>query len=242
MAESTEKKKITRANSSAVTLSDIKLLIEDMRKDVTDTMNRGYASLNKSIEETNTRLSKLEEANDNLRSKNKKLKEEIKNLKISSENNLESIADEIHLRHLRQANLIIFGVPEKVDGSINVRKDCDIVYVNEILKELNIEFDVARNFLTEPPIRIGRPKDNGVRPLRIICASMTMKNKILRASTSLKDKEQYRAVFIHPDWTPMQQVGDKKLRAELKRRKEAGEDVIVRRGKIVEKQNFPDCF
>ena len=44
---------------------------------------------------------------------------------------------------------------------------------------------------------------------------------------------QFRGVFVNQDLTLIQQKEEKSLREELKLRKSSGENVVIRRGKIV---------
>jgi regulator of replication initiation timing len=237
---STPGKKTTRSNStSGLTLSDIKTLIENMRKDILDTMKKENAKINKNIEELSTRLCRLEKANAELRLENEKLKEDVKELMTTKDDNFASIVDELHLRSIRNLNLIYFGIHEKSDGSLEERRVYDKEFCDNLLSKLGI------NETVDQPVRIGRPKNNAPRLLRIKCTSQEEKLRILRSSKTLRDLPEYKNVYIHPDRTPMQQAAHKALREELRRRKLEGEDVMIFKGKIVEKmdqQNFQERF
>ena len=50
---------------------------------------------------------------------------------------------------------------------------------------------------------------------------------------NLRKSEQWKGVYISPDLTPSEREEGKKLRDELKARRARGEQVIIRRGRIV---------
>ena len=77
----------------------------------------------------------------------------------------------------------------------------------------------------------------GSRPIRAVCIAATKKYEILRRSKSLRHSQTFKDIYINPDLTPLQQKESRLLRIELKQRREIGEDVMIRRGKIVSKRN-----
>ena len=237
-------KKNTRSNSTGggpPTLSDIKALLDSVEKRILDSMKKDNESINKNIQLLCSRLTQLETSYKVLKFENDSLRQEIKELKSSSTDNLTQIADELHLRSLRQCNVIVFGASEKMDGSLGTRQEHDKSFCKELFSKIkvNVSFD-------EEPFRLGRPRTDGhPRPIRIKCNSTQERNAVLRASRELRDLPEYNSVFIHPDRTPIQQAAHRKLREELKFRRQNGEEVTIFRGKIVEKnetQNFAARF
>ena len=72
--------------------------------------------------------------------------------------------------------------------------------------------------------------------LKVILKSTENQELLIKSASRLSKlpgAHEFRKVFIKPDLTPLQQSQEKALRFELKRRRDAGEDVILRRGKIV---------
>ena len=237
-------KKNTRSNSTGggpPTLSDIKALLDSVEKRILDSMKKDNENINKSIQLLCSRLTQLETSYKELKFENDNLKQQIKELKSSSADNLTQIADELHLRSLRQCNIIIFGASEKKDGSLGARQEHDKSFCTELFSKIKVDAS-----LDEEPFRLGRPRNDGhPRPVKIKCNSVQERNAILRASRELRDLPEYNGVFVHPDRTPIQQAAHKKLREELKIRRQNGEEVIIFRGKIVEKsetQNFAARF
>ena len=52
----------------------------------------------------------------------------------------------------------------------------------------------------------------------------------------LRNSEEYGNIYISPDLTPQKQQRDKALRDEVKRRRSQGEEVEIRRGRVVVKE------
>ena len=191
--------------------------------------------MNEDIQQILLRMNRLDQANEELKRENKHLREEMEKLKSAQENILSQTADELHLRSLRASNLILFGVPEDSSGTLIERKEKDSSFCATLLTELGLDEDF------EHVQRIGKIKPGGVRPLRMKCKSVDQKYRILQSSKGIKDLPYYESVFINPDRTPMQLEEDKKLRAELKKQRLDGRDVIIFRGKVIERnmrQNF----
>ncbi len=227
--EKTPHTKNTRSNSSVVTLSDIKNLLENTRNDILQTMTRENQRINDKLQQLLARTNELENANKDLRLQNMKLTEEVRELQRKRENEISEITEELHHRSIREQNLIFFGVPEQLEGSVADRQKCDIELCKEIVRTIGVEDHINQ------PMRLGRTNKNSSRPLRLKCTSFDQKQNILRRCRSLRSFEAFKYVYINPDRTPMQQAANKALREELMRRRNAGEDVYIFKGKVVEK-------
>lgn len=81
-------------------------------------------------------------------------------------------------------------------------------------------------------------------PPRVVFDSSRSRNDFLRSSPIISrptttetgdcdEMSPFRGIFIKLDLSPREQEIDKQLRFELKRRREAGERVVIRGGKIV---------
>ena len=80
-------------------------------------------------------------------------------------------------------------------------------------------------------VHVSRP-----RPLKVVFENHHERNEFLRSASNLRKNDhfgKFRGVFIKPDLSPREQEADKRLRSELRRRKEDGEKVTIRRGRIV---------
>ena len=232
-----QQKRSTRANShSNITLSDIKDLIESSKKELLKAVEQETEKLTNCINQLRLRVESLEKSNEALHQKNGQMEAEIEELKSERCQEI----NELQERVFRQNNLIISGVAEKTEGSVQDRKAHDVSVCEKLCNELGIMGDF------EEITRIGR-NDTGPKPrlIRLRCKVMNMKQSILRNSKKLKDLPAYKGIFINPDRTRLQQKNDKALRDELKRRRGHGENVIISNNKIIdikERLNFQNRF
>ena len=163
----------------------------------------------------------------------KSLKEQVWGLS----ENYANIMNEVEERERRRPNLIVAGLQEKEVGSVEERKEWDSIKVDELFEELcNFEDSVVSSVY-----RIGKINSSRPRLLKIICRDVNSKRSLLSKSKYLRDSIDFKNVYLNPDLTPIQQKENKRLREELKARRDRGEDVFIRHGRIVEKgfrQNF----
>lgn len=137
---------------------------------------------------------------------------------------------ELEERLNRRCNLVLHGV-EKAVGTADAtaRRVHDQNALDTLLKTMNIPDD--------PPSikvrRIGIPSQNTCksRLLHIVCKDDSTRNNILRNRTLLRTLD--KKVIVQSDMTPMQQQAARILRFELKRRRDMGENVVIRNNKIV---------
>ena len=204
--------------NNPLTLKDIKTLIESSKTELLSFMKKEVDGLAELLKCLVKRVDEIERVNVKLEERCAKLEEK-----------QEHIISEIEERQRRQPNLIISGIPERQSGNSEERKAHDKEHVNDLLSELHVS-DVT--FKTT--YRIGKPEKNRNRLLRVICHDKEDKMEILKKATKLRDSKHFKKTYINPDLTPMQQLQQKELRQELKRRRDANERVIIRHGKIVQ--------
>ena len=190
-------------------------------------------------------IEKIQSFSTEIERKNNLFIEEVSNTKKSEifenvkEDAVTTTVDELQRRSAKQYNLIVFGVPELQNGSLQQRIDHDQTFCQLMLNRLDF------NESSDPPHRFGKIKPGHSRPLRLTCKTLSHKFQILRASKRLKDVPECRNVFVRPDLTQMQRENDQRLRNELKQRRQGGEDVVIFRGNVIRrdlKQNFPTRF
>ena len=179
------------------------------------------------------KISQIGETQSLLEESLRDLQEEVKILKSKDNEQLDNVYEELEQRIRRKGNVIISGVTEQTDGPVEERRKFDNEQVNSILKEID-----ADDCTFEKCHRIGQPKSNGVRLLRVIGFDEDERNKILRKAKSLRDKDSFRGIYVNPDLTPTQQREAKKMRDELKERRKNGEEVVIYRGKITLKSEI----
>jgi len=138
--------------------------------------------------------------------------------------------DEYVDRERRKQNLIIHNLPEPSDCLDTQRLDNDLKQVSSLL---NSEFGVAETIISKPT-RLGTPKVNKPRLLRIEIKDLAAKREILRNATKLRASAKWSNVYVSPDLTPKEREQNKKLCEELRARKAAGEkDLYIKFGRIV---------
>ena len=84
--------------------------------------------------------------------------------------------------------------------------------------------------------RVGAFKSTSARPrlLLVEFSDISIKRLILRQATKLRRSSKWSDVYISPDLTPKEHSHNKKLRDELKARKNSGEkDIYIKYGKII---------
>jgi len=79
------------------------------------------------------------------------------------------------------------------------------------------------------------PKTNATkpRPIKLSLPDEKTKFKVLGKSKVLRNYQAQQNIGIKPDLTRQQQLEDKELREQLKKRKDEGEDVMIYKNKII---------
>ena len=131
----------------------------------------------------------------------------------------------------RKYNLVAYNVPENREGDASARNKHDTTTFISIVKNcLDIDVTVTKSF------RAGRVMTERPRPLVLTLDSVDCKTEILENAYKLSHFNEWKKVYLAPDRTPKEREENKKLREELQRRKQDGEeDIVIRKGKIVKK-------
>ena len=187
-----------------------------------------HAKLSEDIVAINTKLEKTDNA----------IKQMNNSLQTSMEECIQShvntaIKEELNIER-RKMNVCVFGFSgaHGVDDETSFKELCTSV--------LQIpQNDVGRGIIRTT--RLGRPTAGNQKPLPLLIqlSSLDFKHDILKNAKKLKylHQENNLKVFIAPDLTPQQQAQQRELRVELKQRKDNGEDVFIKQGKIVNRSN-----
>ena len=156
--------------------------------------------------------------------------------KLNSQPNYEIPSDvvteavlETQLIERKKLNVVIFGL-----GPVSGTEDKE-VFVNLCSEKLPFNREDLVEGISGCE-RIGRENSPRPRPLLIKLKSTELKRKLLASAKNLKNYNNsikpLPPVIIAPDLTRRQQEGQKKLRDELKRRKNNNENVTIRNGRI----------
>lgn len=167
---------------------------------------------------------------------------ENKKLQHSKQEDFEIICREAEERIKKRKYLIVSGLSEPCHASLREREMDDSVAVKEIAHKLGIT-----DFEPKEVHRIGKINQSRPRLLRFKAANLQIKSELLRNSKRLRLDAKFKNVFLDSDTTLIQRTRNRALREEIKSRREAGEDVVIYRGEIVERikadhQNFPGSF
>lgn len=148
----------------------------------------------------------------------------------------ELVLEELEERRRRESNVVIFGLPEMTQGTLEERQNEELRQVRELTGILDLtDVQIGRSF------RLGRTNPDTKRPILIKLNSVEERNRFLKQASLLKNSPNFRSVYVHPDLTRMQQAKRKLLLAEVRSRKEKGEDVYISNDRVVSrisKKNF----
>ena len=122
----------------------------------------------------------------------------------------------------RSKNVIVFGLPEEQDESVDTK-------VSLLLEKLEEKPQTA------DCCRIGRSKPGMSRPIRFKVKNSESVYQILRKAKQLKEIEGYKSVFISPDRTVEERISRQKLVNELKNKRAAdpNKHFIIRKGEVI---------
>lgn len=227
----------TRSNSvTGITLEDIKRLIAESRECLSKDINEVKTILTS----FGARVKAVEEAVEKLSKDHTTLKKEVHTF-VEDTQYLQSEVTEFCLaefenRANRMNNIILQGVEETEIGTIEERNRHDENKIQEVIQELGVSDAVFGNFR-----RIGRKPRVGPRLLKVRLNDHQKKTEILAKSRHLRNSQSFSKVFLRPDRTSMQQEYDYMLKAELQGRRQNGEDVVLYRGRVVDR-NDPRNF
>lgn len=146
----------------------------------------------------------------------------------------------------KSMNLIVYGIPEnEVEPLQQMKYDYSIlrqVYANKV--------EIEKTDITQIT-RIGKKNVNKSRPIKITCASSEVRKEILTNNQYLRmegdlfnfcncrvNPGKHIHINVTTDKTKKEQEEELKVIKELKERRQAGEDVIIKRGKVVTRENM----
>lgn len=143
------------------------------------------------------------------------------------------VAEEVRQMEGRRRNLVISGVPMAL-GNIEERKRSDLDFLHSLHDYLKVE----RPSVVEDIRRIGRAEN---QLLKVSYSNAQQRDSILKSARTLRNSIDFKNIYINPDRTPMLQREQRRLRQELKERRDGGEKVVIYRNQIInkdQKENF----
>ena len=184
-------------------------------------------------------VNKLDHVADTLNKMADQMAKRESNLENVIETKVSQYMEEKDEKDKRECNIILHNIPESVSDEIDERKRYDASSAEDVLDYLNIL--TPQDELK--PVRLGKKLDaDKPRLLKVTLDSSETKRQVLTKAKTLRNsnRSDLQKVYVSPDLTPKEREANKKLRAELKSRRDEGEEVIIRNGKIVvaEKDSF----
>ncbi len=175
-------------------------------------------------------LAQVQQTSDNLKKLTIEPKESNNPTKIKhvNQNPKETISEAIREsseRDLKRNNLIIFNLPEQKNT------------LDENAQFLQLCTSLKTTYDSEIKIRrIGQKNDSKIRPVIASFQTFTDKMTLLTKAKEIRQfspDNNLSKVSIKPDLTKIQQLEEKALLEELKKRRNNGELVLIKHGKIV---------
>ncbi|MEW8545309.1 MAG: hypothetical protein AB2693_17445 [Candidatus Thiodiazotropha sp.] len=142
-------------------------------------------------------------------------------------------------REERKCNVIMHNIPEPTTDN---KKREEEEKIRDIFAAIKCDEIVPKSL-----VRLGRPVNGRNRLVKLTLESVSCKHKLLGSTKYLRAKNGdgnvthgWSNVFITPDLTKEERDKNKKLREELKKRKEdeKNEDLIIYRGVIVDRKGI----
>jgi hypothetical protein len=148
---------------------------------------------------------------------------------IAQDNQLKSTIEEFKEKEEKKSNVIIFNVLESNAANVTDRKNADIIVYKDICKSIDIEEHNILNIF-----RIGSKIEGKIRPL-VVKSNEYIRTQIIKNAHKMRDVRAdvcFKRAVLKPDLTKTEQIEEKALIVDLKRRRGLGEKVFIRRGKI----------
>ncbi len=181
-------------------------------KTVTTMMNR-VENLEEKVEKTNCRIDDMDG----------KFSKEIQTVKDSIR---VEVAEQVQ-REQRKKNLIINGIPEKDEEDENGLE-------GEVLKILRATG--AKKPMVNEVRRLGKHRENRIRPVLVRLEHLQDKITVIsKANTELrKAGDKFQGIYINNDLTKEEQEANRKLREEVKLRRQNGQECKILKQQIVD--------
>ena len=238
-----------RQTEIEIEINKMKMIIDENKTSIAEFKNMNVAGRLNQIEQI-IQSNKLDDEDypplPAMKTAAQKMQAEISTQQIAT-TKLSTDLQEEKLKEMKKLNLIIYGIPEtNEDPEDQMMQDFNTV------KELYIDKVNIKTEDITSIIRLGRKKENQIRPIRLTFRDIHKRREILVNNNGLRlEGDEYKEckckvnpgkhihVNITTDKTQHERDAENQLREELKARRSSGEDIIIKRGKIV-KRNHQD--
>lgn len=220
-----------------VTNTEIRTMLDNLKDDIIRSFTGLFESLDKKLDSLERRIDNLENKLAPLQAEQEKqatelacMKGEIEQIKHYTTHELMS---EFQERQRRNKNVVLTGVIEAAGGHPPERQAHDMHEVEKIFETMGLP-----NAAIKDTTRIGRSLSGRARLLRVALYDEELKVRILKNARLLRSNAKYKQVFVNPDRTPSEQAHFSDMWKKLKEMKSRGRDVVIYRGKIVERDSI----
>lgn len=225
------------SNASALTLSDIKSLIDSSQAEILKSVKAEISKYGEMFDTVFTRFDEMVKRNEMLTLRVRELENKVQTLSEERHNDESSMLNEeayheAEERYKRRKYLVVSGLSEPFSGSPAERRIEDQRNIETLAHVVGI-----KNLQIRDVTRIGSLGQRRPRLVRFKCSTVDTKVSLLRASRNLKKHVEYENVYVNPDLTKLQREKDRVLRSQLRERRQAGEKVVIRSGRIVKQMN-----
>lgn len=141
---------------------------------------------------------------------------------------ISGIFDSFMDKEKRKFNVVVHNLQESV-GTYTEQAEEDAAMVRRIIKE-----ELKLVVRTTKAYRVGKKREDRPRLLIVTFENMDMKTEVLKQSRRLKDSTEWNNLYLTPDLTWSQREDLRKVREELARRRESGEEnLVIRNFRII---------
>ena len=142
------------------------------------------------------------------------------------------IVDSVLDKEKRRRNIVVHNLPESDAQSTSDRAADDMSLFTQLVKE---EFHVVTRVTKS--FRAGKVIPGKQRLLIVTLESEDSKWEIIRLAPQLRHSEAWGKVYLSPDLTRSEREESRRLREELKKRKENGEtNLMIRNKRIIQSE------
>ena len=129
----------------------------------------------------------------------------------------------------RKLNVVVHNLPENDSMMVAERSKRDHDLFKDVIKEgLNIIINPTRSF------RAGKMMADKPRLLIVTLENEEVKSELLRMAPQLRHLTTWKRIYVTPDLSKKEREEGKKLREELVRRRQDGEEnIMIKRGRIM---------
>ena len=191
------------------------------------------------MEEREIRQEQIEEIRQEIIMKGMKAVKEHMQIEEKKVEQIEMKIEDIE-RERRKRNVVIYSMQESTNPEAKERYKQDEEACTKIFSDI---LEVQQIKILQV-VRLGKKNSDRMRPLLVKLETESQKMDILRNAKKLRMSEEHRRVYINKDLTETERMSDRKLREELRERRngEGNGRFVIRKGKVIRLEQRQDRF